>query len=223
MSIPLTKNKPMKIIFAIIVVCLCFNLSVSQEANAVQIVDLVHGKKIEARVQSMKAFVQDSIKLEQSIKALTEKLSVTYAKQYNSQDIKALITFYKSTTGKKFLKSQEELNSDVSHEIFKWESELQGIDSMEDEANVVFTEPLLEKEAESLETYKNQEHHTEKAVVKVLPKVNTINDLKKLITNDSMLLFDPQRLAKLLEVEALLNPTLENEVVFPTTEKNNKN
>ena len=209
----------MKKIMLIIYVVSC-NLSFSQENNVAQLIDLLHNQQIEMIAKSAEDFSPNAnaSDIVNNVIELKKQLSALYTKYYTSSEVESLVLFYKSKVGKKLLENQKRVNSKASKKIFKWESKLQGIEIIEEDLTLENTE------ADFVDASVEKELDKSRVTPKViLPKVNSIADLKKLIKEDGNILLDSQFLAQLLDVEDALNPITEIDEALPETDTKRNN
>jgi len=196
-----------------------FYFGVSQNSNAIKLVEYLHTKQINQAIENVEIFSSDTLKINAQVKELKTTLSKIY-KDYTNEEIQSLITFYNSSSGKKLLKSQELISSKILDEIYKWEAKTQGIDVVDEDVPIIEIEPSLDLD---LESTKKQVVKSNKTPKKEQPKINTLEDLKNLIKKDVNIIYDSFLLAKLLDLEELVSPTLGVEEVLPKTdiERNN--
>ncbi len=199
-----------------ILLCFSFHYGFSQNVNALKLVELLHGKQIEQTIESVKSMSLDTLNIGNQIKELKTALSKVYDKEYTEEEIQSLITFYKSAAGKKMLVSQVLIDGKVTDKIYKWEAKVQGIELPEDNDELAVIEPI--NDIINPIGLENQVIRKGIAPKKELPKVNTLQDLKKLIEKDINVIHDSQFLAKLLDIEELVNPALDIEDVLPEME-----
>ncbi len=205
-----------------ILLCFSMQLGFTQNINTTKLVDLLHGKKIEQITRSVNVFSLDSLKIKTQVAELKTTLSKVYEKEYSKKEIESLILFYKSDIGKKMLLSQASVNNKVLDKIYKWEAKTQGIELLEEnDESLAITEPNEDiLDPIKLEKQTQKKRATPK---KQWPKINDLEDLKKLINKESDILYDSQLLAKLLGVEELLNPILVVDEVLPGKNSEKKN
>lgn len=178
-----------------------------QESNALKLVKALHSKEIEPRVH----FIKEIAQLENSNQAdLYKKLSEAYITLFTSEEITNLLAFYNTALGKKVLENQNKLNSDVSTIAMRWEMEQQGIPFEEIEPPTIIDGKLVDANGVVLQDFNNQEFNpVKKAKEEDFPKINNLEDLKKIVVKDPNMISDHRLLLELLgeeEFKKLFNP-----------------
>lgn len=202
----------MKYTLILIFVVLATNTTIAQEAStALKLSKTLHAEKLESKIR----FIQEVKKTNETqgdkiaTDNLYKKVAEAYTKTFTQEEIANMYTFYNSALGKKLLENQRKLNRDVSTIVMQWEMEQQVIDPENNQTSRIVNGKRVE--TDSLRARKRKEMIAKRKAEREapFPKINNLNDLKKLIEKQPYIVSDQRLLLELFGeegVEKLRNP-----------------
>lgn len=187
----------------------------AQEVNpdAVSLAKQLCKTELEKRLNNLNETAQfeddTKSKSDTDLSALYKELSKAYSQNFSSNEIKQLLTFYKSPLGKKLNKTKSKLDSEVSQMISKWEMKQLGIEN----------EELIDIAEDDMAISGDDMPITDAKLDKTIPKekeypeIKTLSDLKAIVLKEPFLINDTRLLTAVLgpdvDIDKLLFPDLE--------------
>lgn len=202
----------------------CGMLSWAQ-ANAdvsAELVKLLHKDRIEKVTLMLPEPIIDSGSVNSNTEGhmeLYKNISQKYEQRFKPTELKELINFYNSPTGKKLLKEYSSIMSDVNVLISNWEMRQLGME----EIGIAEDTILLQEEMLALEDIDTViPQPTLILPKKETIKVESLDQLQALLKNNLNLFYDPIELSKLLNIS--LDPVIMDEGpnIIPEIKKTNK-
>ncbi|GAA3647322.1 DUF2059 domain-containing protein [Flavivirga jejuensis] len=203
----------MKYTLVLIFIMLVVNTTIAQEvevSTALKLTKTLHSKKIEPKVRFIKEIKKTNETKDKKTIAdhLYKKISQIYTTVFTPEEITNMFAFYNSALGKKIAENERKVNREVSTIIRQWETDQLSIEQRQtskivDERRRIETDSLRALKRKELIAKRKAERETP------LPKINNLDDLKKLIEKQPYIISDRRLLLELFGkkgLEKLRNP-----------------
>ena len=187
----------------------------NQDAVVTKLVKDLYAKDIDKRLGFVLEMKQqenpEETNKEVSFDEVYQDIYTLYEEKYTAQEIRQLATFYASPLGKKTLANQATINAKVSKIMMHWELKQQGI-NLEDPA---LDEPLLiaEVNLQKPDSLALKNAKLAAASIKGYPKINSLEDLRKILLKDPFVVSDLELLKEILgkevDLDKLMDPAFE--------------